>query len=188
MSPRAAWRLEQLGFTQVYDYVAGKEDWFANGLPREGSSAETPWAGDLVREDTPTCAVDETIGVVRTRVLDAGYDLCVVVNSERIVLGLLRGDALSKDDAAAGDVMELGPTTIRPHNPVEKLFQSRGNQGVKSWIVSTSHGKLLGLLLRVDAERARRRRRRHERELETIDDGRRRALGLLTPSSARRRS
>ena len=29
MSPRAACRLELLGFTQVYDYVLGKADWLA---------------------------------------------------------------------------------------------------------------------------------------------------------------
>jgi hypothetical protein len=29
MSPRAASRLESLGFTQVNDYVAGKADWVA---------------------------------------------------------------------------------------------------------------------------------------------------------------
>jgi hypothetical protein len=55
MSARAAWRLEELGFTQVYDYVPSKIDWFANGLPREGKAAEIPWAGDLARDDAPTC-------------------------------------------------------------------------------------------------------------------------------------
>jgi hypothetical protein len=34
MSPRAAWRLEGLGFERVYDYVPGESDWFASGLPR----------------------------------------------------------------------------------------------------------------------------------------------------------
>ena len=45
MSPRAAWRLESLGFTAVYDYVAGKADWFARGLPRAGRLAEEPTVG-----------------------------------------------------------------------------------------------------------------------------------------------
>ncbi len=40
MSPRAAWRFESLGGTRVYDYVAGKVDWFAAGLPREGRPAQ----------------------------------------------------------------------------------------------------------------------------------------------------
>ena len=42
MSPRAAWRLDSLGFQQVYDYVAGEADWFASGLPREGRDAAIP--------------------------------------------------------------------------------------------------------------------------------------------------
>jgi len=32
MSPRAATRLEQLGF-DVYDYALSKVDWMAHGLP-----------------------------------------------------------------------------------------------------------------------------------------------------------
>jgi rhodanese-related sulfurtransferase len=31
MSPRAASRLESLGFTEVYDYIDGKLDWMAAG-------------------------------------------------------------------------------------------------------------------------------------------------------------
>ena len=42
MSPRAAWRLESLGFGDVYDYVAGKVDWMAAGLPIEGANAHHP--------------------------------------------------------------------------------------------------------------------------------------------------
>src|SRR5439155_1444970 len=37
MSPRAAWRLETLGFMAVYEYAAGKADWGAYGLPLEGT-------------------------------------------------------------------------------------------------------------------------------------------------------
>jgi CBS-domain-containing membrane protein len=92
---------------------------------------------------------------VRERVVASAYDLCPVVNEQQIVVGLLRGDALRKDaDVRVEEVMELGPKTLRPSNPVEKLLQSRANQGVKHWIVTTSHGKLLGLLLRTDAEAA----------------------------------
>src|SRR5918995_3955362 len=138
MSARAAWRLEELGFTEVYDYVPSKVDWFANGLPREGKSAGTPWAGDLARNDIPTCTPSDRLADVRDRVIEASYDLCPVVNEHRVVLGLVRGDVLSKDPAAlAGDVMELGPKTIRPSHPVEKLLECRANQGVKHWVVTT---------------------------------------------------
>jgi len=135
--------------------VAARRARLRRGLPREGKAAETPWAGDLVRDDVPTCAPNDRLGDVRERVVASGYDLCLVLNDHRVVLGLLRGDALGKDpDARVRDVMELGPTTLRPNSPVERLLQSRASQGVKSWVITTSHGVLLGLLRRADAERA----------------------------------
>ena len=154
MSPRAAWRLEELGFTDVYDYVGSKEDWFANGEPREGSSVDVPWTGDLVRE-APTCSPEDRVGEVRERVTRSGLDVCVVLNDERIVLGALHGDALAKEpDARAVDVLDRGPKTQRPNMPVEELLTSQASYGVKSWIVTTPHGVYLGLLTREDAERA----------------------------------
>lgn len=47
MSPRAACRLATLGFEQIYDYVAGKSDWLARGLPREGEKAAESRAVDF---------------------------------------------------------------------------------------------------------------------------------------------
>ncbi len=80
MSPRAAWRLESLGFGQVYDYTAGKLDWMAAGLPTAGTNAGRPQAGDLARKDPPTCGLNERLGEVRDRVRARGWDVAVVVN------------------------------------------------------------------------------------------------------------
>ena len=156
MSPRAAWQLEELGFTDVYDYAPGKIDWFANGLPREGMAAGVSWVGDVaVSEDFATGTAQDELGTLRDRVEGGGYDFCIVLNDRRIVLGVLRGDALGKDPSLpAADVMELGPRTTRPNKPVEALLGARSSQGVKNWIVTTSHGLLLGVLARADAERA----------------------------------
>jgi hypothetical protein len=90
MSPRAAWRLDGLGFEKVYDYAPGKADWFASGLPREGRLASLPIIGDAARRDVPTCAPAERVESAWDRVRAAGWDACVVVNKDRIVLGLLR--------------------------------------------------------------------------------------------------
>jgi rhodanese-related sulfurtransferase len=38
-SEKAAARLEELGYCEVYDYEAGKEDWQEHGLPLEQSVA-----------------------------------------------------------------------------------------------------------------------------------------------------
>ena len=51
MSPRAACRLELLDVAQVYDYVAGKADWLAHGLPTQGEQAQVPRAKEAI---TPT--------------------------------------------------------------------------------------------------------------------------------------
>jgi len=94
MSPRAASRLEGLGFERVYDYVPRKADWFASGLSREGRLASVPTIGEAARRDVPTCASAEKVGAVRERVQKAGWDRCEVVNKERVVLGLLPEIAL----------------------------------------------------------------------------------------------
>jgi hypothetical protein len=51
MSPRAASRLETLGYGPVYDYVGGKADWGSAGLPLEGINGSETRAGSHVRTD-----------------------------------------------------------------------------------------------------------------------------------------
>jgi CBS domain-containing protein len=81
MSPRAARRLEGLGFERVYDYVPGKADWFVSGLPRESN-----------------------------------------------------------------------PATFWPNEPVEKMLKGMQARGSSAVLVTTSDGRLVGLLYRKDAE------------------------------------
>ena len=139
----------------MYDCVAGKTDWFACGHPREGSAAAVPWVGDLLLEGVVTCRIGSRLEEVSELASGSALDFCVVVNEERVVAGVLRGNALSKDPGLrVEDVMELGPRTIRPSQPVEKLLAKRSSQGVKSWIVTTAHGELLGVVARRDLELA----------------------------------
>src|SRR4030081_2101032 len=115
MSPRAAWRLETLGFAQVMDYADGKLDWMAAGLPTEGTNATKPRAGDLARKDTPTCRLNDRLAEVRDRVRGLGWGAVVVFNEERIVLGLLRSKELDSDGYQLIEhVMRPGPSTFRP--------------------------------------------------------------------------
>ena len=155
MSPRAAWRLESLGFRQVYDYAAGEADWFASGLPREGRDAAIPRAGDVARRDVPTCSLADTIGAVRERVRGAGRATCLAVNEERVVLGRLRGDALiAAAEATAEHVMEAAPTTFGPDARLADVVQRMRAKDVEGVVVTMSDGRLVGFLERVDAERA----------------------------------
>ncbi len=155
MSPRAAWRLESLGFTEVYDYVAGEADWLAMGLPSEGRDAGQLRAGRVARQDVPTCNLDEPLGDVRRRVRNVGWDVCIGVNAGRVVLGRVRGTAWGgPDDALVEDVMDAGPTTVRPNESLAALTERMQGHGSRSVLVTTSDGRLVGLLERADAERA----------------------------------
>ncbi len=155
MSARAAWRLESLGFTQVYRYTPGKADWLANGLPIEGKQATVTPVGDVARRDVPTCHLDDKVGDVRTRVQSAGWDTCVVVNARRIVFGLLRQEALqAKSEAMVEQVMELSPRTYRLNVELEKAKTYMDKNKVDSILVTTTDGELVGLVKRQDVERA----------------------------------
>jgi CBS domain-containing protein len=151
MSPRAAWRLESLGFGEVYDYTGGKLDWQAAGLPTEGTNAGKPRAGSLARKDVPTCTVDERLGAVRERVRRAGWDAAVVVNQRNVVFGLLRAGELDQDgDLAVAQVMRPAPSTYRPYVLAEEMAHEMVERDRGSSPITSSDGRLVGLLLRKD--------------------------------------
>ncbi|MST33701.1 CBS domain-containing protein [Acidimicrobiaceae bacterium USS-CC1] len=155
MSPRAACRLESLGFTAVYDYTAGKVDWLAAGRRTEGPGAATLRPGSVARTPVPTCSLDDTVGDARQRAAAVGEDRCVVVTDRGIVVGLLGRDALTGDDrAAARDVMREGPTTIRAHEDLAGLARRMHNRNVAKILVTDPDGRPLGLLHRSDADAA----------------------------------
>ncbi len=141
-----------MGFAQVYDYTAGKLDWLAAGLATEGSNALRPRAGDVARHDVPTCGLDERLGEVAGRVRAAGWDACVVVNVERVVLGLLRGKELEANPGLRIEqAMRPGPSTFRPYVSIAEMAKFMADHDVDSSLITTSDGRLVGLLRRHDA-------------------------------------
>jgi Mg/Co/Ni transporter MgtE len=148
MSARAASRLATLGFTDVYRYQAGKADWFAAGLPREGAEAHVPRVADVAERNVPTCGLHERVGDLQERVRAARRDVCVVVDAERIVLGIVDAEALSGDPATVVEsLMKPDPVTFRPHLRTGKIPDDyvRKRQ-VRHVLVTTSDGVLIGLL------------------------------------------
>jgi Mg/Co/Ni transporter MgtE len=155
MSPRAASRLASIGFTHVYDYVAGKADWGAAGLPLEGSSGSETRAGAHAKRDVPTCRLDEPLAEIRERVQRADWDTCFVVNEQGVVLGRLGRSALqSDDDLSVEQAMTPGPSTIRPSARLNDVVARMRRQNLSNLPVTTSDGHLFGVLAREDAEHA----------------------------------
>ncbi len=143
-----------MGFAQVYRYKGGKRDWFAFGLPREGGPVGAQ-AGDLLRADAPTCSPSARLASVVARVHAAGWDVCVVVDGRRVVLGLLTEASLQGDPRAeAAQVMERAPSTYRPYARLDRILKQMNERHFDSAPVTDSDGVLLGLLQRAAIERA----------------------------------
>jgi rhodanese-related sulfurtransferase/CBS domain-containing protein len=154
MSPRAAARLETLGFTRVYDYPLGKVDWLAHGLPAEGANAGLPTAGSLARQDAATCPIEASATDALGAMARSPYGFALVLGVGEVLLGRVRRSALEglADEDPIEPVMEAGPSTIRPHLTVEELRQKLESSDVRSLVVTRPDGTLIGVVRREDVE------------------------------------
>jgi CBS domain-containing protein len=154
LSPRAASRLESLGFKQVYEYAAGKADWGSNGLPLEGRSGSETRAAARMRTDVPTCRLDDRLQDVCERLEESNWDTCFVVDGRGVVLGRLGRRAIrERANLAAEEVMTPGPSTVRPSARLQAMVERMQRQKLTNLPVTTSDGRLVGLLTLRDAGR-----------------------------------
>ena len=76
-----------------------------------------------------------------------------MVANDGTLLGRLRKAMLDADPAArAEQVMEAGPSTIRPDRPLAELAERLRRRNLRTAVVTTPDGKLLGVVLRADME------------------------------------
>ena len=146
LSARAAWRLESMGFQEVYRYTAGKADWLAAGFGTEGPSTKSPRLKQYLQKDVFVCSLRERLEDVKSR-RRPNQDICVVVSDRNIVLGVIRGEAWDANPLSrVVDVMEPGPRTFRPDVDPKDVQKVLRNEEPESVIVTTSDGELLGLI------------------------------------------
>jgi rhodanese-related sulfurtransferase len=146
LSARAAWRLETMGFQEVYRYTPGKADWLAAGWETEGTQAKKARIRHMIHKDVPTCSLRERLEDVKSR-RRPNQDLCVVVNDRNIVLGVIQGETWDANPLSrVVDVMQPGPRTIRPDLDPKDAQKILRNYDAPSAIVTTSDGELLGII------------------------------------------
>jgi CBS domain-containing protein len=142
-----------MGFTNVYDYSAGKKSWGSYELPHEGTSLPERTAGDVAHRDVPTCMLDEPLADVRARVRAAGWETCIVINDQGVVLGRLGRRAVGSDnDESVEEAMSPGPSTIRPRIGTDELLKRMHARKLTSYVVTTPDGRLVGLIRRNELE------------------------------------
>ena len=70
------------------------------------------------------------------------------------VLGLLRAKELAGDpELRIAQAMRPGPSTFRPHVPIAEMARFMADHDLENSPVTTSGGRLVGLLVRHDATR-----------------------------------
>lgn len=155
MSPRAAWQLEAMGFTDVYDFVDGKIAWLSHGLPLEGTGPHYAVAGEVADQAAIlTCRLGDRVADVAHQLEAVPHDYCVVLNDHDIVLGRMRKkDMRGPPDGSVEHVMEPGPTTVRPDEPAKALLDRMRKKNVPAVIVTTTKGRLMGAATREALER-----------------------------------
>jgi Mg/Co/Ni transporter MgtE len=133
-------------FPDVYDYAAGKADWIAMGLATERRDTQ-PRIEQAARKDAPTCGVQDRIGYVRSKLPD-DWNICVVLNSDRIVLGLVEFSDQLEAEKIVEEIMHPAPLTFRPGRPVREICEYLKSKNVRVALVTTSVGQFVGVLRR----------------------------------------
>jgi CBS domain-containing protein len=108
--------------------------------------------GSLVRRDVPTCQPGEAICDVQAGIQGIGWEICVVVNDEGIVLGLLRQSAFDESPTPVEKAMECAPRTYRLDASPAKALDYMRKHNVDSVLVTTSDGRLVGAVKLEDVE------------------------------------
>ena len=141
MSPRAACRLDALGFSDVYDYATGKVAWLAAGLPYEGSVGPDQRIASIARDDVPACPLG-------TRLADAPAPRddvpCIVLDADRCVAGVVpKGAFALGPDVLVDRAMTPAPKTVRPSMRIDELTRALGPRQPYA-LVTTPLGQFLG--------------------------------------------
>jgi CBS domain-containing protein len=144
-----------LGFGDVYDYVPGKVDWLAHRLGLEGERAAPPTVGRVARDDVARCRASHRVSDALAAIEPSPYPFALVTTAGGILVGRLRASAAeAESDQTVGEVMELAPSTVRPHRSAKDIATQLGEKDLRWAIVTTPEGQLIGVASREDLERA----------------------------------
>jgi Mg/Co/Ni transporter MgtE len=129
--------------------VAGKADWIAMGMPTEGIIAKAT-IQRLVRE-VPTCELKDNLVDVKPRI-PSDWNICVVIDPKRIVLGLVDMNVVQDSQGSIEDLMKPAPLTLRPGVLTADALAHFEKSHLVFALVTRSTGELMGAIRRNDLE------------------------------------
>ena len=127
--------------------MPGKIDWLARSLPVEGERAGETRVGNIARDDVVTCRLADDAAEVGRRIEESPYGFALVEADDGTLLGRLRGSTI-EPGRTAEELMSPGPSTVRPDTDPAELREKLDAKDLKTAIVSTPEGKLIGVVTR----------------------------------------
>jgi predicted transcriptional regulator len=128
-------------------------DWLARALPTEGTEAGRPRVKAALRDDVVTCRLDEKVGQVLSRIAESPYGFALAVSPNGVLLARLRRSRCEgKEAARVEEVMEEGPSTVRPDTEAGGLVERLRDRDLQTAVVTTPEGRLMGVVRRSDLE------------------------------------
>lgn len=101
-----------------------------------------------------TWRLEDHVGDARRRIEESPYPFALVTAPGGVLLGRLRASSLDCDPSlSAEQVMEPGPSTVRPDTPAAELAKRLADQELRWAIVTNPEGQLVGVASRRDLER-----------------------------------
>ena len=121
----------------------------------EGERTEPPTVGRVARDDFVRCGPHDRAADVLEQVERSIYPFGLVLGGDDRLLGRVRGSALRQApaDSPVGEIMELDPTTNRPHRAARDIAKRLADRDLRWAIVTTPEGRVLGVASRSDLDR-----------------------------------
>jgi hypothetical protein len=88
------------------------------GMPTEGALAHRT-IEHQIRRDVPRCRLNQKLEEVK-KAISGDWTICVVVDSNQIVLGLLDLNTLKDLEGTIEERMKPAPLTLRPSVPIDE--------------------------------------------------------------------
>jgi Mg/Co/Ni transporter MgtE len=119
------------------------------GMPSEGSLANTT-IKRLIREIL-FCKLEDDAAAVTSGIAE-DWNICVVIDPQRIVLGLLELERIPTTKVPIEDIMKPAPLTLRPSMLIDETIAYFDQSDLTFALVTKLTGELMGAIRKSDLE------------------------------------
>jgi CBS domain-containing protein len=113
------------------------------GMPTEGTLAHRT-IDHQIRRDVPKCTLNQQLEDVR-KAVSSDWTICVVVDPNQIVLGLLDLNAMMDLHGTIEELMKPAPPTLRPSVLIDEASKFLQETNKQFALVTKSSGELIGV-------------------------------------------